>query len=64
MMQRALAEPERAFLGVEMASSYYDLVNHRLRQRGLGNVATICGEAEYLMACCLERGRADAVSRR
>ena len=61
LLGRAAAEPERGFVGIETAMEYYRLTNLRALRQGIENLMTICGEAEYLMASCLEKGRADAV---
>jgi tRNA (guanine-N7-)-methyltransferase len=61
LLARAAAEPERRFLGVEMASKYYRLSRHRARRRSLGNLLLVRGEALYCLASVLPRRFADAV---
>ena len=61
LLARAAAEPERGFLGIESAAAYYGLANQRARRLGIRNLVTLCGEALYLIASCLELARADAV---
>lgn len=61
LLRRAAEAPNRRFLGVEMAGKYFDLARHRMRRRGLANVALVRGEALYLLATCLPTGFADMV---
>ena len=61
LLSRAAEAPERAFLGIESATKYYRLASRRAQRRGSENVVTICGEALFLISCCLEPGRAEAV---
>ena len=61
LLSRAAAAPERAFLGIESAAKYYRLASRRSLRRGAENLVMVCGEALYLISCCLERGRAEAV---
>ncbi len=61
LLSRAAEAPERAFLGIESAVKYYRLANQRALRRRSANVVTICGEALFLISCCLEPGRAEAV---
>ena len=61
LLGRAAVEPERGFVGIETALEYYRLTNRRALRQGIENLMTIYGEAEYLMASVLEKGRADAV---
>src|SRR5206468_6581228 len=56
LLARALAAPERRFLGIEVAAEYHRLFVGRARRRGLGNWAAIRGEALYLASAVLPRG--------
>ena len=56
LLSRAAAEPERRFLGVELASKYYRLARKRARRRRLENLVLVRGEALYLLASVLPRG--------
>ncbi len=53
LLRRAEAQPERRFLGIEMAAEYYRRVRDRARRRALGNLLLIRGEALYLLAVWL-----------
>lgn len=61
LLRRAEAEPERRFLGIEIAGEYFRLVARRLARRGLANLVLLEGEAQYLAAARLPRGFAEAV---
>jgi tRNA (guanine-N7-)-methyltransferase len=61
LLRRAESEPDRGFLGVEMAGSYYRLARQRMRRRHLTNTVLIHGEALYVLAVVLPRGFAAAV---
>jgi tRNA (guanine-N7-)-methyltransferase len=61
LLHRAQADPDRGFLGVEMAGSYYRLAQQRMRRRHLPNVVLMHGEALYVMSVVLPRGFASAV---
>jgi len=56
LLSRAAAEPERRFLGVEVAREYFVLAARRLARRGLGNLALLHGEALYLLSAGLPTG--------
>ena len=61
LLRRAAEEPDRCFLGVEVATQYYRLARDRAERRELGNLALIRGEAIYLMAAALTAGWAESV---
>lgn len=59
LLERAMAHPERRFLGVEVASKYFRLLDRRAARRGLDNLLRIRGEALYLLAAILPRSFAE-----
>ncbi|NIA01677.1 MAG: hypothetical protein GWO83_00860 [Bacteroidia bacterium] len=61
LLHRAESDPDRGFLGVEMAGSYYYLAQRRMRRRKLPNIVLMHGEALYLLSVVLPRGFASAV---
>jgi tRNA (guanine-N7-)-methyltransferase len=61
LLARAAGEPERRFLGIEVAGEYFALVARRLARHGLANLALIHGEALMLLAAELPRGFARAL---
>ena len=61
LLDRAAAEPEAAFLGIEVARKYQRILVRRARRRGLGNLAAIHGEALGVLATALPRRFAGAV---
>jgi tRNA (guanine-N7-)-methyltransferase len=61
LLSLALANPERRFLGIEIAAEYHRLFAGRARRRGAANWAAIRGEALYLAAAVLPAGFAAAV---
>lgn len=61
LLRRAEAEPDRGFVGVEMAASYYHLAQRRMTRRRLTNTVLMHGEALYLLSAVLPRGFASAV---
>lgn len=61
LLGRALAEPERRFLGVEVASKYYRLLAGRAARQGADNLVACRGEATFAMASVLPRRFAEAV---
>lgn len=61
LVGRATTEPERRFLGIEVAREYQREVARRVVRRRLGNVALLRGEAQYLLATVLPEGFAAAV---
>lgn len=61
LLESALAHPERRFLGVEVVSKYYRLLERRARRRGVSNLLLVRGEALYLLSTVLPRGFAERV---
>jgi len=61
LLHRAASEPDRGFLGVERAGSYYRLAQQRMCRRRLTNTVLIHGEALYVLSVVLPRGFASAV---
>ncbi len=61
LLRRCLENPERRFLGVEVAGAYHRLFVERARRRGLGNWIALRGEALYLLAAVLPASFADVV---
>ncbi len=61
LLRRAGEAPGRRFLGLEVASEYYRRVRRAARQRGLGNLLLVRGEALFLLCAVLPRGFAAAV---
>lgn len=53
LLERALAHPERRFLGIEMVSKYHRMLSQRALRRGARNLLNIRGEALYLLAAVL-----------
>lgn len=61
LLHRAEGEPDRGFVGAEMAGSYYRLAKRRMRRRELTNTVLLHGEALYLLSVVLPRAFATAV---
>jgi len=61
LIRRAEAEPERRFLGIEMASSYYRLACRRMARRSVDNLILIRSEALFAISALLPAGFASAV---
>lgn len=61
LLARAVATPERRFLGIEVAAEYHQVFVSRARRRGMTNWAAIRGEALYLASAVLPRGIAQDV---
>ncbi len=61
LLARAAAEPDRRFLGVEVAREYFALAATRLARSRLRNLALLHGEALYLLAAGLPRRFASVV---
>jgi tRNA (guanine-N7-)-methyltransferase len=61
LLSRAIASPERRFLGIEVAAEYHRLFVGRARRRAAVNWMAIRGEALYLAGAVLPRGFAAAV---
>lgn len=61
MLRSALAHPERRFLGVEVVSKYYRLLERRARRQGADNLLVVRGEALYLLSTVLPPGFASVL---
>lgn len=61
LLERAAAEPERRFLGVEMVTRYERMFVRRARRRSLGNWMSLRGEALYLLSTVLPPAFASAL---
>ena len=61
LLRRAREEPERRFLGIEIAGQFFRILVERAARQRLGNLLAIRGEALYLLSAVLPRGFADAV---
>ncbi|MEM8994874.1 MAG: hypothetical protein AAGF23_08785 [Acidobacteriota bacterium] len=59
LLERALANPERRFFGVEMVSKYFRMLSTRARRHGAANLLNVRGEALYLLSSVLPRAFAD-----
>jgi tRNA (guanine-N7-)-methyltransferase len=55
LLSRAAAEPERGFVGVEIAGEYFALAARRLARRKLGNLLLLEGDAGYFATTLLPR---------
>lgn len=55
LLERALAEPGRRFLGIEMAGKYFRILARRAVRQNVANLLLIRGEALYLLAALLPR---------
>lgn len=53
LLNSALAHPERRYLGIEVVSKYYRLLERRARRRGADNLVVVRGEALYLLSTVL-----------
>lgn len=61
LQRRAQARPGSRFLGVEMASAYYRLLQRRARRHSLQNLLLIRGEALFLLSSALPQAFATTV---
>ena len=61
LVGRAQNEPQRRFLGIEVARSYFHLATQRAARRSLSNLVLIRGEALFVIAALLPAGFARAV---
>jgi tRNA (guanine-N7-)-methyltransferase len=61
LLRRCLEDPDRRFLGVEVAGAYHRLFVERARRRGAANWLALRGEALYLLAAILPARFAAAV---
>jgi tRNA (guanine-N7-)-methyltransferase len=61
LLERAQAEPDCRFLGIEIATRYWRILTRRARRHGLPNLATVRGEALYALSGVLPQRFARAV---
>jgi tRNA (guanine-N7-)-methyltransferase len=61
LLRRAAEEPERRFLGIEIAGEYHGVFVDRARRRGLANWIALRGDALYLVSSVLPAGFASVV---
>ena len=61
LLARAAADPERRFLGIEVAAKYFRLAERRAVRRGLSNVLLAQGEALFMLCAVLPAGFARRV---
>jgi tRNA (guanine-N7-)-methyltransferase len=61
LLRRAQEEPDRRFLGIELASEYWGMLVERARKRRLANWIALRGDALSLIAAVLPHGFASAV---
>lgn len=61
LVRRCEEDPDRRFLGVEVAAEYWSHFVDRARRHGLRNWVAVRGEALYLLSSVLPRGFAAAV---
>lgn len=61
LLRRCQEEPDRRFLGIELASEYWQMFVERARKRGLANWIALRGDALSLTAAVLPHGFASAV---
>ena len=61
LLEQAMAHPERRYLGIEVATKYYKILNRRARRRELTNLLAVRGEALYLLSTTLPQGIASVV---
>lgn len=61
LVRRCAEDPERRFLGIELATEYYRMLVGRAARRGLANWVALRGDALFLLAAVLPAGFAAAV---
>ncbi|MEM1204119.1 MAG: hypothetical protein AAGN66_12895 [Acidobacteriota bacterium] len=61
LLHQAVEHPERRYLGIEIVSKYYRLLEGRARRRGVSNLVNVRGEALYLLSAVLPRAFAHQV---
>lgn len=61
LLARAAAEPDRGFVGIEIASEYFRETVRRAARRRLDNLLLLRGEALYLLATALPAAFAETV---
>ncbi len=55
LLERALAHPERRFLGFEVVSKYFRMLRRRARAHGVDNLLLVRGEALYALSAVLPK---------
>ncbi len=61
LLRSALQHPERRYLGIEVVSKYYRLLDRRARRQGADNLMVVRGEALYLLSTVLPQGFASVL---
>src|SRR6185312_697223 len=61
LRRRCQEDPDRRFLGIEVAGEYHGLFVSRVRRLGLGNWLALRGEALYLLSSVLPAGFASSL---
>ena len=61
LLRRAQEDPDRRFLGIEIVSKYFRLLEGRAARRSLPNLVASRGEALYLLSAALPRAFAEVV---
>jgi len=61
LLRRCQEDPGRRFLGIELATEYWQLFVEKARRRGLANWVALRGDALALIAAVLPHGFASAV---
>lgn len=56
LLRRCQQDPDRRFLGIEVAGEYQAIFVERARRRGLANWLALRGEAQYLISSVLPAG--------
>lgn len=61
LLRRCQEDPDRRFLGIELAGEYHGVFVERARRRGLANWLALRGEAQYLISSVLPAGFASTL---
>ncbi|MEM7349340.1 MAG: hypothetical protein AAF657_00945 [Acidobacteriota bacterium] len=61
LLESAIAHPERRFLGIEVVSKYFRMLQRRAARHGVRNLLLVRGEALYLLATVLPTAFAAAL---
>lgn len=61
LLRRCESDPDRRFLGIELAGEYHGIFVDRARRRGLANWIALRGDALFLLSAVLPRGFAAAL---
>jgi tRNA (guanine-N7-)-methyltransferase len=61
LLRRCQEDPDRRFLGIELAGEYHAIFADRARRRRLANWIALRGEAQYLIASVLPSGFASVL---